>query len=391
MIAVMSRLARLRRAAGQLVWVGFHGTEAPRPLLDRIAIGDVGAVVVFGRNLVAREGAAGPETDIGALVALNRELAAAAPVDQPLLLCVDQEGGRVQRVRAPATRWPPMDRLGVLAARDPDAAEALAREVGRAMGTELAAIGFDVDFAPVLDVHTNPANPVIGDRALATTPELVARLGRALAAGLEDGGVLACGKHFPGHGDTHIDSHLALPTVAHDVARLDAIELLPFRAAAEIPMFMTAHVVFPALDPDAPATMSRAVLEDHLRARLGYRGVVVSDDLEMRAIADHFGVPEAAVRSLRAGCDAFLVCHTEALQVATMEALVRAADADVGTGARLEQAAARVATLKARMAGLRMRPRPGLDVLGAAAHQALATRMAALGQGGAPGVDPTER
>ena len=387
----MSRLARLRRAAGQLVWVGFEGPTAPRALLDRIAIGEVGGVVLFGRNLVAREGVHGPETDVHALVALNRELASAAPPDQPLLLCVDQEGGRVQRLRAPATRWPPMDRLGVLATRDPDAAAALARDVGRALGTELAAVGFDVDFAPVLDVHTNPANPVIGDRALATTPALVALLGRAFAAGLEDGGVLSCGKHFPGHGDTHLDSHLELPTVAHDVARLDAIELAPFREVIELPMLMTAHVVFPALDPDAPATMSHVILEDHLRARLGYRGVVVSDDLEMRAIADHVGVAEAAVRGLRAGCDAFLVCKTEGLQLAAMEALVRAADAEVGLGARLEQAAGRVSTLKARAAGLRTRPRPSLDVLGTAAHQALATRMAALGQDRPPGIDPTER
>src|SRR5262249_38047525 len=159
-------------------------------------------------------------------------------------------GGRVQRVRAPATVWPPM--LGI--SKDGDAARAEA--IGRALGDELAVLGFDIDFAPVLDVHTNPANPIIGDRAFATTPDEAIRLAGAFARGLAAAGVLSCGKHFPGHGDTTTDSHLDLPRIDHDMARLRAVELAPFRAVP-VPMIMTAHVVFAALDPELPATLSR--------------------------------------------------------------------------------------------------------------------------------------
>src|SRR5207237_801200 len=149
---------------------------------------------------------------------------------------------------------------------------------------ELAVLGFDLDFAPVLDVHTNPANPIIGDRAFATTPEGVIALAGAFARGLASAGVLGCGKHFPGHGDTTVDSHLALPRIDHDLARLRAVELAPFAALGGLPLIMTAHVVFAALDESAPATLSKAVIEGLLRGELGYRGLVLSDDLEMKAI-----------------------------------------------------------------------------------------------------------
>jgi beta-N-acetylhexosaminidase len=320
------------------LWVGFDGQVAPPGLLSRIREGEVGATILFARNL----------SGIDALVALTSALHAAAPEGAPLLIAVDQEGGRVQRVRAPATVWPPMARLGRLAARDLPRAEALAEQVGRAMGAELAALGFDIDFAPVLDVHTNPQNPVIGDRAFATTPEHVATLAGAFAKGLSHAGILPCGKHFPGHGDTALDSHLELPSVDHPLSRLRAVELLPFRALPDLPILMTAHVVFPALDPHVPATLSEKVLETLLRQELGYRGVVVSDDLEMKAIADHFGLEEAIERALLAGCDAFLLCHLEELQRRAFDALVLAAERKSAVAGRVAEAAARVLALKRR-------------------------------------------
>ncbi len=353
----------IRRDAGQLLWIGFDGVDASDSLRRRLAAGEAGAAVLFRRNLQSM-----PQ-----LSALTRSLHSAAPASAPLLIAVDQEGGRVQRVRAPATEWPPMLRLGDRAASDPDAAERLAERVGRAIGDELAAVGFDIDFAPVLDVHTNPANPVIGDRAFATTPEMVARLAGAFARGLAAAGILGCGKHFPGHGDTSTDSHLELPRVDHSMQRLRAVELHPF-GAVRLPMIMTAHVVFGALDPTVPATLSERVLQDLLRGELGYDGVIVSDDLEMKAVADHFGLEEMVERALVAGCDTFLLCEKEELQHRALAALVRAAEAKSAVRDRLAQAASRVAALKRAHFAT---PRPPMDpsVLGRPEHHALVDEM----------------
>lgn len=219
----------------------------------------------------------------------------------------------MQTLRAPATVWPPMARLGALAARSPTGAAAavpLAGEIGRAIGDELAALGFDMNFAPVLDVLANAKNRVIGDRAFAATADAVTPLGGAVARGLASAGILCCGKHFPGHGRTDADSHFTLPVVAASRAELDAVELAPFRAMVDrLPLIMTAHVAYLALDPGVPATLSPRVVQGLLRDTLGFRGVVVSDDLEMGAITRHLDVGEAAVRALLAGCDGLLMDH----------------------------------------------------------------------------------
>src|SRR5690606_25279027 len=199
-----------------------------------------------------------------------------------------------------------------------DGAVVLARKLGAAMGRELHALGVDLDFAPVLDVHSNPANPIIGDRAFGTEPEAAALRALAFADGLVDAGVLPCGKHFPGHGDTASDSHVERPRLTHDLALLRRRELVPFAraAAAGLPMLMTAHVVFDALDPGVPATLSRRVLGELLRDELGFRGLVVSDDLDMKSIAGTMDVGEAAVAAIEAGCDALLLCEDEGHQAA---------------------------------------------------------------------------
>ncbi len=364
---------------GRVLWHGFPGPEVTPELHAQIARGQIGAAIVFKRNLRV-EAVAGPVpqevTDTAALIELNRALHAAAPADLPLLIAVDQEGGVVQRVRAPATQWPPM------LAHDnhpPDADRALAKDVGAALGRELAALGFDIDFAPVLDVHTNPANPIIGDRAFGRTAATVTRRALACAEGLAAAGMLACGKHFPGHGDTVTDSHLALPRIEHDLARLEAVELAPFAAAAAagLPMLMTAHVVFAALDASVPATLSPAVITGLLRQRLGYRGVIVSDDLDMKAIADHFGVGDAAVRAIRAGCDVLLLCRDPAHQAEARAALIAAGERDSEVRRRLGEAAARVRDLAATHARQRRAaPAAGRDAIGALAHRRLADRLA---------------
>ncbi len=246
-------------------------------------------VILFRRNFESLE----------QLRALTAELHA---LPSRPLVSIDHEGGKVVRVGEPFTDFPPARNVTDTAA---------AKSLGRAMGSELAAAGIDIDFAPVLDVDSNPANPIIGDRAFSTDPQEVAMLGAAFVEGMRQSGVVACGKHFPGHGDTDRDSHLELPTVQKSRAELDAVELVPFRAAIAdaIPMLMTAHVMYPGLDPDLPATLSPRILQSLLRDELGYAGVIVSDDLEMRALSDACSVEDAAVKSLAAGCDWLLICN----------------------------------------------------------------------------------
>jgi beta-N-acetylhexosaminidase len=281
--------------------------------------------------------------DVASLMELNRQLLAAFPADQPGLLSVDQEGGRVWRVPAPVLRVPPMRELA--AHHDLQWTEATAFK----LSTQLRALGFNLNMAPVLDVDTNPDNPIIGDRSFGATPELVIAHGRATLRGMEAAGIAGCGKHFPGHGDTEVDSHLGLPRVRHPRSRINAVELAPFAALAkELPAIMTAHIVFDALDPSRPATLSPIIATDLLRKELGFEGVLLSDDLEMRAISDHYGIDDAAWKSIAAGCDALLICSRPDLAHVAYEALVRRAEASSSFASRLQEAARRVLALRQR-------------------------------------------
>jgi beta-N-acetylhexosaminidase len=315
---------------GQLLFAGFEGLEAPADLLALVAAGRVGGVVLFARNVAG----------FAATRRLADALHAGAPADAPLCLAIDQEGGRVQRLRAPWTEWPPMRRLGELGSLDET------RAVARALARELADLRVDLDFAPVADVDSNPANPVIGDRSFSRSPEAVARHVAAFVEALQDGGVAACAKHFPGHGDTSEDSHVALPRVDCDLERLRRVELVPFRAAAAagVASMMTAHVLLPRLDPELPATLSAEVLAC-LRREIGYEGLVFSDDLEMAAVAEHFDPGTSVRRALEAGVDAFLVCRRADLRGEVLAAL-EAAPARLVAGPLR-----RMAALKRRFAG----------------------------------------
>ena len=329
----------------------------------------MGGVMLFRSNIQA-------PAQVASLVAAIRG-AVGAHAPSPCLVATDQEGGLVQRLRAPLTVWP--DMLSVGAAGDPARTE----QVGRAMGAELAALGIGWDFAPVLDVHTNPDNPVIGNRAFGRTAEAVTTHALAFWRGLRSVGVLGCGKHFPGHGDTRTDSHLELPVVDHPVERLRQVELSPFGAAARagIDAIMTAHVSFPALDADWPATLSHRILTGILRQTLGFPGVIVSDDLGMKAVADRYSIEELAVRAVAAGADMLLIRGPVGAQVRAFEALVRAAERDQSLRARIDESAARVAAMKA--AGRVGVPAPSAmlpSLLGTPAHRALADSFARVGE-----------
>lgn len=329
----MQTEATLSELAGQLLIAGYPAGAPPDEIREALRSDALGGVILFSRNL--RGGPYAAAEEISELA----EIAAFTP-----FVAIDQEGGRVQRLRNPVLELPPMRALG-----DRDDVE-LTRAAARALGAQLAAIGFNVDFAPVLDVATNPKNEVIGDRSFGADPQLVARHGVAFARGLRDAGVLGCGKHFPGHGDTREDSHFELPALPHDLARLREVELVPFRAAAgAIGSIMTAHIIFRALDPERPATLSRRVITDLLRGELGYDGLIVSDDLEMKAIADHYSVGRAAVEAVAAGCDLLLICKTVSLLAEARDALAEAASKDSTFEARLREAAGRARRARAEL------------------------------------------
>lgn len=251
------------------------------------------------------------------------------------------------RLGDPFTQFPPAAAIGRTGDVD------LAYAVGRAMATELASVGIDLDFAPVLDVHSNPANPIIGDRAFGSEPAVVSAMGIALMRGLHAGGLIACGKHFPGHGDTATDSHLELPVVQRSRTDLERVELAPFRAAirAGLELLMTAHVVYPALDPRQPATLSRAILVDLLRGEMGFTGVVASDDLDMRAIAAHHNVGAAAVATLQAGADVLLICQELEHAVVAFTAIEQAIDAGTLAPQTIAAASDRINMLRQHRSG----------------------------------------
>ncbi|HTO99503.1 MAG TPA: beta-N-acetylhexosaminidase [Myxococcales bacterium] len=371
------------RQAARCVFAGIQGTVPLPAELDLIRRG-VGGVILFARNVA----------DPAQVAGLSRALKAAAP--GPLLICIDQEGGRVQRLRPPHwTAWPSLRRLGEIDEQGGMAGlngTAVAEKVGKMIARELLACGVDLDFAPVLDVDTNPRNPVIGDRSFSRDPRRVARLGVALAQAMEQAGVASCAKHFPGHGDTSQDSHLTLPRLAHDPNRLWQVELVPFVAAARagLASVMTAHVRFETFDR-LPATLSPVSLR-LLREDVGFRGCCISDDLEMRAISDTWGVPDAAELAIHAGCDAVLVCHTLQHQHDSIDAIARGARSGPLPRERLREADERVQALQkfARPAAA-INPAEAAKACASPEHRQFAAQLLEAAARIERPVDPTER
>lgn len=361
-------------AAGAVLVGGFDGPSLPEATARRLSDGRLAGVILFRRNIVD--------------VMQVRGLCAAAldAVRPPPLVALDQEGGRVTRLRAPVIALPPARSLG-----DRDDA-ALTRDLHRALAEELSALGVNFNLAPVCDVDSNPANPVIGDRSFGRSPEVVARHAAAAIEGLRDGAVLSCAKHFPGHGDTSTDSHHELPVLPHGLERLRAVELAPFvaAAAAGVDAVMTAHVRFDALDPDLPATLSRRVMTGLLRGELALRSdvVVVSDDLLMRAVLDRWTVEESSVLAVDAGCDLLLICSDPGAQERARLALSARSRADEAFAARLREAAERVTRLRARATSKVGTPEALEALWVRPTRTALDARLSGAA---ASGVDPTER
>ena len=318
--------AGLERLASACLFPGFEGLSPPDWVRRELADG-LGGVVLFSRNVADRE-------QLAALSAAIRAERAEA------LIGIDEEGGDVTRLEAAAGSSYP----GNLALGAVDDVELTGR-VAAAIGGELAAAGVNLDLAPVADVNSDERNPIIGVRSFGSDPALVARHVAAFVAGLQRLGVAACAKHFPGHGATHADSHLELPTIEVDRETLLARELVPFRAAIEagVQSIMTAHIRVPAID-ELPATLSRAHLDGLLRRELGFDGIVITDALEMRAVSATVGVEEGAVLAIAGGADALCLGHDlfEEDVRAVRQALVDAVRAGRLPEERLAEAAARV-------------------------------------------------
>ena len=357
----------LRRQIGRLLITGFDGLTLPIELKALAREFGLGGVILFARNIAEPEQVAELCFDAARLVP-----------DLPLWVSVDQEGGRVARLKAPFTEWPPMATIG----RSGDVG--LADRFARALGAELRAVGITLNYAPVLDVHSNAGNPVIGDRALSDKAAEAATFGAAIVRGLQAEGVAACGKHFPGHGDTSADSHLELPVVEHPIERLRDVELKPFKAAieADVATIMTAHVFMPALDEKRPATLSRRIVTGLLREELKFGGVILSDDLEMKAIASTYEVPSAAVLAIDAGCDGVLICSgNHSVQASALEALIHAVEEERLRPVRVEDALKRQQRAKERFLAASPAPRPLegrriRQVIGRDAHRAIADELA---------------
>ena len=326
----------IRDTVGQLLMVGFPGTDLSGGFLDWLQECRPGGVILFSRNLVDPEQVA----------RLTNALQEHAP-NPPLLIAIDEEGGGVSRLPRSFTTFPAASR--VASCHSPDAVYGAAGVTAR----ELRAVGINMNLAPVLDVNSNPANPIIGDRAYGTRPEQVCTHGLAVMQGLEDNGIIPCGKHFPGHGDTVTDSHHVLPVVEADRARLDAVELESFRRAISrgVPVIMTAHVRYPALDAGAPATLSQSILTDLLRNELGFEGVTLTDDMEMRAILDHQPIGAASVQALQAGADMILICHQQERQREAASAIEKALERGDLSWERITASVTRIRALKEKRLG----------------------------------------
>lgn len=275
---------------GRLFILGFDGFSAPDSLKKISKKFNLGGVILFGRNIESPQQLKNLTTELRTLSNEN-----------PFFISIDQEGGRVQRLSPPQfSKYPSAGQIGI--------EQAFA--IGQKMGQEMKNLGMNLNFAPVLDVNTNSANPIIGDRSFGQDPQTVVEIARDFLKGLEES-VLGCGKHFPGHGDTDSDSHLALPIVSHDKERLEKIELYPFQEMIKsgLKMMMSAHVLYPALDSKNPATFSKTILDDIARKKLGFEGVIITDDMCMAGALSQADLPAASIQAFAAGCDLILICH----------------------------------------------------------------------------------
>ncbi len=323
----------LNEKIGQMFMVSFRGTTPNEDIKTMIQRYKVGGVILFKENI----------TDMEQLARLTHQLQQLNPSNIPLFIAVDEEGGSVSRLPKEAAGFPALRELGERG--NPKEAY----RIGREMGNLLKKVGINVNFAPVMDVNNNPSNPVIGDRSFGNNPHLVKEMGISMMKGMQDAGIISCIKHFPGHGDTVVDSHDNMPVVKHDMEHLKQIEFYPFKGAAEegADMIMTAHIKFPAVDPSGyPATMSKKILTDMLRKEWGFKGVVITDSMTMGAITKNFSLKEALIKSVKAGVDIILLPSETKLQQEGIAVMINAVRHRTITQKRIDESVYRIIKLK---------------------------------------------
>ncbi|HLZ00420.1 MAG TPA: beta-N-acetylhexosaminidase [Candidatus Angelobacter sp.] len=330
----------LRRQIGQLLILGFDGVTMDSKLKTMLATLQPSGVILFARNIQNAE----------QTWELLRECQAA--VSTPMFLCVDMEGGTVDRLKNVIAPAPAAQAVFQTDNRK------LFRMHGNIIGLEARALGFNTDFAPVLDLGLEPSRPVLTSRTVSPDPADVVRYAHEFLSGLKAAGVLGCGKHFPGLGEASLDSHKDLPVVNKSLRQMQAHDLEPYRALhRQLPFVMVAHAAYPEVTKNnLPASLSRKWMQEILRKKIGYKGLIISDDLEMGGVLAAGSIEEVAVGTLRAGADMFLVCHNDELVWRSYDAVLREAERDRRFATQISLAAARVMAVKKRSAGLRSFP-----------------------------------
>jgi beta-N-acetylhexosaminidase len=329
MIAEMS----LDEKIGQMIVAGISGTTVDASAKSLITKYKVGGIIFYADNLI---------NPTQTVQLLNQVKAENVPNPLPLLLSVDQEGGRISRLPGELIHFPSNKEIGSI--NNPQ----FSYKVGTLLGRELKEFGFNLDFAPVLDVNSNPKNPIIGDRSFGNNPEIVSKLGIQTMKGIQSQKIIATIKHFPGHGDTSVDSHLELPIVYKSLAELKELELIPFERSIDngADVVMVAHILLPKLDANFPASMSKNIITDILRNQLNFSGVVITDDMTMEAITDHYTIGRAAVESVKAGSDIILVAHDFNKITETISSLKTAVQKGEISEQRINDSVSRIIKLK---------------------------------------------
>ncbi|WGG46605.1 beta-N-acetylhexosaminidase [Rossellomorea sp. DA94] len=329
---ILSQMS-LEDKIGQMVIAGVSGSTFSQSTKNLIQTYKIGGFIFFSNNMTDA-----PQT----VQFLNRIKSVNRNNPLPLFLSTDQEGGRVTRLPGGLINFPSNEEIGKLNS------PGYSYEEGVLLGRELKEFGFNLDFAPVLDVNSNPNNPVIGDRSYSSDPEIVSHLGIQTMEGIQSQGIISTVKHFPGHGDTDVDSHLELPIVNKDLDSLEELELLPFQQAIknEVDLVMVAHILLPKLDRSYPSSMSESIITDLLRRKMDYHGVVITDDMTMKAITDHYGIGKAAVQSVKAGCDLILVAHDENKAIEAINSMKEAVRSGEITENQINESVKRIIHLK---------------------------------------------
>ena len=348
---------KLNELIGQHMLIGVSGLTLTTDEKKFIVENNISGVVLFSRNLSTPE----QIRDLCAEIqSLRHKMASRAP----LFIGIDMEGGRVHRLKSPFTQWPPLKTIGDLDA------PTVAFQFAHQMGMELMSVGINLDFAPCIDVYTNPKNTVIGDRAVSSDPHQVEKMASALVRGYIKSGILSCAKHFPGHGHTIIDSHEELPIEEADLKRLNEVELVPFRKAlrSRVDMVMTAHILFKSVDKDWPVTLSEIFLKKILRDDLKYKGLVITDDLDMKAMAKHYDKGFIPVRSLQAGADLLLYCNEPESPPVAIETILNAVAQGQHSESELNYTLGRILDVK-KIKMISPDPRPISDAMEIIGHK----------------------